>query len=204
MKFLFVFFTLFLTFLVQPAFAVELGDLEKLLKQHQIYQVDFTQKKTIPFLKKPFVSSGNLIFHHKKGIFWNSTKPLTQSLVISAKGLFEVKNNRPEALAGAANSSLFSAKLFEFFGGDLGSLQETFELVLAQDAKGYKVTMAPKGQALKSFLKSIVLKVDSQGKLREIQIFEANQSSSKITLGPYKILTGLGKKEKLVYEQIQH
>ncbi len=193
-----------LWFLPQTLFALSLGDLEKRLQQHQIYQVQFTQKKTIPFLKKPFVSSGFLVFHHKKGIFWNSTKPLSQSLVISPKGIFEVKGNIVEALTGGGSTKVFSAQLFEFFSGDFASLQKNFALQLSENSQGYKVKLTPKGTSLQRFLKSISLELDSQGKLTQIQIFEANQSSSRILLGSYKNLKELGKKERLVYDQIQN
>ncbi|MCP4294866.1 MAG: hypothetical protein GY786_04610, partial [Proteobacteria bacterium] len=129
--------------------------LTELLQLNKIYQVSFSQQKKIPFLKKPFHTSGQVIFHHKKGILWKTTKPLKQTLLITPSGFYTVNKGRVIESAMGEKSDLFYAQLFDFFRGDLSGIEKTFRIKTQQSDQDYKISLTPKGEILKEFLTRI-------------------------------------------------
>ena len=188
---------------VYPLQATISDELTLLLQHHRIYQAHFIQTKNIPFLKKPFISSGTLFFHSQEGILWQTKKPLEQILLLTPAGIFEVVNQRVVPLNKSQTSNLFGSQLYDFFKGDLTSLEKTFVLQIFKEYQRYSIKLIPRGDSLKKFLTLIQIEIDAEGKLQQITITEPNQSETKIKLSEYHSLEKLGPSELRLYEQIQ-
>ena len=177
------------------------ADLAKLIGQHKIYSASFTQKKKLPFLKKPFVSKGRVFFHQDQGVFWRTTSPIKQGLLITPTGMFEVQGAQVKPAPGGNAAGQIAGNFAQFFGGDLSKLSESFALQVQKGETGHILLLTPKAKSINAFVSAVELRVGFDGRLQGITITEANQGVSHIEFTGHRLLTRWGEAEQAIYEQ---
>ncbi|VFR42052.1 FIG027190: Putative transmembrane protein [plant metagenome] len=157
--------------------AFDLAQLRTQLIATQSVRGNFVQEKHLRALSIPLVSKGHYTLVAGKGLLWELTTPLAQSLRITPQGIF-----RPQAdgtwqasqQAGNRESRLFLSLL----SGDTHGLAENFELALSGDAADWRLSMTPSSV----ILRQIFARIDITGStlVQEITLHE--------TQGDYTIL----------------
>ncbi|NVK22243.1 MAG: outer membrane lipoprotein carrier protein LolA [Kangiellaceae bacterium] len=147
----------------------------------------FTQEKTIKVLSKPLRSTGQLLLIKEKGVIWQTLTPIKGTTVITPLQFIQLdQNDNPSSFNSAMNgqTSLTMSTIFlGLLSGDIERLQQYFLIDSYCYQDDWLLTFTTTDEQVDKFLQKIVL-TGSTNKIKKIELFEANQDYSKITLQP--------------------
>ncbi|VFR38082.1 FIG027190: Putative transmembrane protein [plant metagenome] len=157
--------------------AFDLAQLRTQLIATQSVRGNFVQEKHLRALSVPLVSKGHYTLVASKGLLWELTAPLAQSLRITPQGIFRRQADgtwQASQQAGNRESRLFLSLL----SGNTHGLADDFDLALSGDAADWRLSMTPSSV----ILRQIFARIDIIGStlVQEITLHE--------TQGDYTIL----------------
>ncbi|WP_438632665.1 LolA family protein [Microbulbifer sp.] len=162
-----------LFFLSAPAAAIEprdtLQQIETRLQKSPRMLGRFTQKKTLPQLPRPLLSSGVVALSKERGVSWRVVQPLQSHLIMSEEGAGD------DALARQ-----IANPLLQIFRGDFTRLEELFEVQAQLREESWSVTLTPRSEVLAGFIASI--EVSGNKSIESIHLAEANEAITEMQL----------------------
>lgn len=136
----------------------------------------FEQEKSLPFLNRPLISSGEFTISREQGLIWRVTDPVVSEMTVDTSGVRLDGRRIDDAGTGALIASLMQA----FMTGDLSEIQRKFNITGNSGEDSWHLVLTPRSIFLRSALKHI--EVDGSRSLRQVIITEASGSKSKIRL----------------------
>ena len=159
--------------LAQSELLISVSD--RLVTTEQL-QRTFKQEKSLPFLSRPLLSSGEFFISRDKGLLWRVTEPVVSEMTVNAYGVQLDGRNIEDAGAGELIESLMQA----FMTGNLSGVESTFIVTGELRGNSWHLNLRPRSLVLKSALERI--EVDGASFLQQLVILEKNGTVSKIRL----------------------
>lgn len=141
------------------------------ISKTRITQGNFRQEKSLKFLTKPLISTGEFAYHQSKGVIWKTLTPAPSLLLVNETRLLTA---RGELAVPIAFGKVFKAML----GGDFRQLTEDFNITGSSRKPIWQLQLAPKEDLLKKIIAGMKLSGDTE--LRKLEIIEANGNVSRI------------------------
>jgi len=179
-----------------PAQAFELADLQQQMQQAPVVRGSFVQEKYIKGLAQPLQSRGTFSLLAGKGLLWNLSAPLEQSLRISAEGVAQrvMQEGKAKWLPSAQGQSQQNALFLAVLRGDTKALQQQFALSLSGAADDWQLTLTPKSALLQQIFTQI--QISGGELLSRIELFETSGERTRILLQAVKAATPTPEEEQ--------
>lgn len=133
----------------------------------------FTEEKHIALLAVPVRSEGELFFAPPGRLLRRVTSPTTSAALIEGERLIFAGDGRREEipLDEASGNSVVAGFVGSFrhvLAGDTQSLNRTFEVDYTRDGASWRLTLRPRTEALRRFMRDMVLHGESRSVLRMV------------------------------------
>lgn len=181
------FFVYILCFIFSfPVFAgdiVKNGAFDKFASQVSVENVKFTQTKTIPNIKRNFVSNGFIKFVKNVGFVWVQNLPNSIKFIGTQKQYCvndEVKN-----LSDLPYFSQIQMVVDDLLLGNYKSLNSAFNVDYSDDGENWNLFLTPKNSRISSFIKVVQVSGDVS-LLKEIVIDYSNGMEITIDFEVFK------------------
>jgi hypothetical protein len=142
----------------------------------------FTEEKRLAMLAVPLRSEGEILFAPPDRLLRKVTSPTpSAALLIGGRLTLEAGGRRQEMdLSQSEVVSGFVDTFRHVLAGDQAALERTYRMVFRVDDDGWRLTLNPKTDALRRFLRNIVLEGDGAS-IRSMIMNEANGDTSVTT-----------------------
>jgi len=166
-----------------PKVDASLDSLQQLAKQlssHPTLRANFQQTKKIAMLKRPLVSTGQMLFSETQGLYWQTNKPFNSALKLTEKGLTQkddkgiwqpIDKDSPQT---QEITQIFLALL----RGDVDTLSQSFILHYKSQDTGWELGLEPIQPLLKNIMSKILLKGDTE--IKEVITWESSGDITQI------------------------
>ncbi|WP_193211287.1 LolA family protein [Luteolibacter marinus] len=162
---------------------LDLAPLDAWIKRQKTLKTldaDFVQERKLPSLKKAVSTPGRMRMIRPGKLLWELGEPVKTMAVSdgSTMTLVDVSKKRGQRIdADSAKARQFTLLSNEAFR-DLGSFQETFELVESRIVNGiYQITLKPKERAMRKQVAWMFLDIDTRtNELRALALELADKS----------------------------
>jgi len=158
-----------------PAMALEsrsevaLQQIEARLQKSPQMLGRFAQKKTLPQLPRPLLSSGVVALSEERGVSWRVIEPIESHLILSGDSAGD------DALARQV-----AYPLLQIFRGNFAALEALFHVDAQLLDDNWEVTLTPKEGPLATFVSSI--EVSGNSGIEHIRLAEASQAITEMQL----------------------
>ncbi|WP_193163634.1 outer membrane lipoprotein carrier protein LolA [Microbulbifer hainanensis] len=129
----------------------------------------FEQKKTLPMLPRPLLSSGVVALSQDKGVSWRVQNPIASHRILSE-----------EQAGGDAMARQIAYPLLQIFRGNFFALDDLFDVAAKAEADQWRVTLTPKAESIAKVITSI--EVSGDDKIEQIRLAEANSAVTEMQL----------------------
>lgn len=171
------------------------------LESQSSYRAQFAQERAQPFLKRPFKSSGRLLYWQGHGVLWQVEKPLSQTLLIGKEGVFQFKGSQKKPLLpGQAGRRLVAGLLLPLFSGQLEALEKRFEIERQGPAEAPRLIARPKDATLLNYLARLEVHLDTKGRVTEVLLEETKGGSTLIRFSQFEPTEQPSAKERALFE----
>jgi hypothetical protein len=151
------------------------------VEQYPVVHADFTQTKKMAALKRPLITTGNLVYLKEQGVLWQIDKPFRIGYLLSDEKIIEIaadgvrKERGQRDVPGLAQiGRVFHAML----GANTAVLHEYFEVSTEGAAKKWRITLKPRNPQIAKFLHSMQI---SGGRFVEtVNVIEAGGDTTFI------------------------
>ena len=112
---------------IEPEFKA----LSQNLSTTKTLKANFSQAKKIKVLKRPLLSSGELIFDRSIGVFWKLTKPFESTVVIDKNKLTSIDDDGKKITIKAEDKPMlygFTKIFLSIFSGNTEELKKHFKI----------------------------------------------------------------------------
>lgn len=147
----------------------------------------FEQRKHLPELPFPLVSTGTFRFSESAGLQWHTQAPIASELHIDRQKMVQVQDGQEVLTLNMSENPALAAVsqiLFAVLSQDWETLSQHFAIQAAIDERQWNLQLSPKQAALSSFLQSIALQGNEN--LREISLREKAGDQTDITFSQVK------------------
>lgn len=154
--------------------ADDLQDILQTLAAKPLVRAEFRQEKTLPALKKPLHSEGQLVFAGKEGVLLFIRKPVQAQLVITPDVLLQ-KTARTQARLRLDQSPYGAvAGIFsQLMSGDANKLKKTFSVeALEKNGTAWTLSLRPRDSRLQKLFATLRIRGDDY--LRELHIHDTS------------------------------
>ncbi|WP_250460485.1 LolA family protein [Microbulbifer litoralis] len=129
----------------------------------------FEQKKTLPQLPRPLLSSGVVALSRDQGISWRVQKPIASHRILKAAGTGD------DVLARQ-----IAVPLLQIFRGNFSALDGLFHVSAENGDDQWQVKLTPKTEAVGNVIASIEVRGDRD--IKQIRLAEANSAVTEMQL----------------------
>ncbi len=139
-----------------PAYACEqrgavlLQQISERVQKHRRWTAPFSQRNHIRVLKAPLVSTGRVEVDAESGVVWLIEKPIASRMEVGPQGL----TVDGEALR---STQLVAALLRALISGELGVLEQTFEVSGCSDSPRWTADLTPRSAAMQQRITRLAL-----------------------------------------------
>ncbi len=149
-------FVLLILLCCKNLWAFSQDDLVHLLQKPQNTQGEFSQQRYLKALTKPIITSGKFILIKNKGLVWETEKPFTHQLKVTAKGISQWNGTAWENHSRLGQGE--QIKLFlGLLSGDIQALATQFDVVLSGDEKNWQLQLMPSSLLMKQIFNQIII-----------------------------------------------
>jgi hypothetical protein len=140
----------------------------------QALQGRFKQEKSLPFLTRPLLSSGDFSLSDDSGLRWRVSEPVVSVMTVTKDG---VKLN-DQAVKDRGVGELMDQLMRAFMSGNLSTLKRTFIASGELDNESWHLSLTPRSV----FMKSALTSIDVRGAdfLQQLIIVESSGSTTGI------------------------
>lgn len=129
----------------------------------------FEQRKALPQLPRPLVSTGVVALSSDRGFSWRVQQPIESHLIL-----------KEGDATGAPMAGQLAYPLLQIFRGDFSGLDSLFYVSADAGAENWQVTLKPRSAALANVISSI--EVQGNSRIRAIRLAEANSATTEMEL----------------------
>lgn len=168
--------------------ADDLQDILQALAAKPLVRAEFRQEKTLPALKKPLHSEGQLVFAGKEGVLLFIRKPVQAQLVITPDILLQ-KTARTQARLRLDQSPYGAvAGIFsQLMSGDASKLKKTFRVeALEKKGTAWTLSLRPRDNRLQKLFATLRIRGDDY--LRELHISDTSGGETLMHLSGHSTL----------------
>ncbi len=154
--------------------AATLQDVQRLMTKKPETCAAFTQRKTLRALKRPLISTGQLMVATGGGIFWQVLDPIETRLIINRNTLIQWGDNNVPKTRDLGQLPVFHALTKVFLAvvsGELLALSESFTVKTTVVQDHWNLELVPRDPKLLSVLAS--LSVSGSGNVESLSIQES-------------------------------
>ena len=164
-----------------------LEDIQARLNPGDAISGHFEQRKHLPELPFPLLSTGTFSFSEPAGLRWLTQTPIASELLIDRQKMVQIQDGQ-EVMTLSMNENpalaAVSQILFAVLSQDWKTLSQHFAIQAKLDEKQWTLQLSPKQAALSSFVKSIAL--EGNENLSEISLQEKTGDRTDITFSQVK------------------
>jgi hypothetical protein len=137
-------------------------------------EASFTERRFVPVLDAPVVSSGTLRFVPPDRLEKRTLLPRVESMVLAGDQLTLQQGNRTRrlALGDLPDGGLAIESLRGTLAGDLKALQRGWDAVLHGDERLWTLSLTPSSPALAQYIEQVLI----QGRAAQIERVELRQA----------------------------
>ena len=126
------------------------------------WETRFEQKNHIHVLEQPLVSNGTVAVDPDRGVVWQVLSPIESRIEVSDAGLTIDAQS-------VAQSQLVAALLQALLSGDLGTLDQTFELRACVTDERWTLELLPRAEGFRQRLTGLTITGDDDLKTLEVE-----------------------------------
>lgn len=154
--------------------------------QQDVIRGSFTQRKYLPELEQPLVSSGRYVIAAGHGLIWRIEQPVETQLVITRQHLIQRSNGHAIARLSVEQQpalSMVAAILLAIFQADMDRLKQYFEIQRqGRGDGGWTMLLRPGTETVGKFIERV--RVSGAAHIQRIEIHQPNGDRSVIELNP--------------------
>lgn len=162
---------------------VKNGAFDKFASQVSVENVKFTQTKTIPNIKRNFVSNGFIKFVKNVGFVWVQNLPNSIKFIGTQKQY--CVNDEVKDLSDLPYFSQIQMVVDDLLLGNYKSLNSAFNVDYSDDGENWNLFLTPKNSRISSFIKVVQVSGDVS-LLKEIVIDYSNGMEITIDFEVFK------------------
>jgi hypothetical protein len=151
------------------------------IAQYPVVRAEFVQTKQMAALKRPLVTSGQLVFSKSQGILWQIERPYRLSYVLGETRIVEIGGDgarRVREIRDVPGLAQVGRVFRAMLGADASALTEHFDVEAIGDADKWSISLKPRQAQLAQYISAMAL---SGGRfVEEIRISEAGGDSTQI------------------------
>lgn len=160
----------------------------------QSIESDFTQVKYLDVFDEKVISKGRFYFKKENKICLDYTSPLNYLMVINGEKLKIISEGKTSLVNLGSNPMMneMKAMLSACMIGDLSQLTSGYQVDYFENAMLYKVNIWPVSQAIKAYLREIVICIDKKSMLvKNLRLSESEKDYTEyeFTNQKYNTLT---------------
>ncbi len=143
----------------------------------------FSQSKKIAVLKRPLISSGELIFDRQAGVSWTLLKPYQSTIIIDNDKLTSIDDAGKKIVIKAADQPMlygFTKIFMAIFSGNTDELKNHFEIYYKMENDQWQIGLIPTSSELKKVLNKILM-TGKDNKVNAITLWETNSDITEIS-----------------------
>lgn len=129
----------------------------------------FEQKKTLPQLPRPLLSSGVVALSEVQGVSWRVQKPIASHLILSE-----------QRAGGDVLAQQIAYPLLQIFRGNFAALDDLFHVAAESGQDQWQVRLTPKNAAMGKVIASIEISGDRG--IEQVRLAEANNAVTEMQL----------------------
>lgn len=152
--------------------------------QRDVIRGTFTQRKYLPELDQPLVSSGRFVVAAGHGLFWQIEQPVQVQLVITQEQLLRRSNGHEIARTSAEEQPalrVVASVLLAVFQADMDALRQVFKIQKQSLDNGHwSMTLRPAGAGALEFIQSV--RIRGAAHIEQIEIRQPEGDYSVIDL----------------------
>jgi hypothetical protein len=167
--------------------AAPLARIEAMLSKPALMCGRFDQSKSLAGMKRPLASHGRFCVVAGKGVLWRTIKPFPNTLRLTRDEIVHFQGERVAMRLDAKQEPtvrMINSVLFSMLSGDLGQLENLFEVDGSASAGAWKVSLKARSPALDKAIGAISLEGGTY--IKGIQINEAGGDSTSIVFSDIK------------------
>jgi hypothetical protein len=171
--------------------AAPIAKIQAMLAKPALMCGRFDQTKKLTGMKKPLASQGRFCVVQGKGVMWRTVKPFPNTLRLTRDEIVAFQGERVSMRLDARQEPtvrMINSVLFSLLSGELGQLDNLFEVDGAAEASGWKVALKARQPALAKAIGAIAL--EGGAYVKTINIDEASGDHTTIVFSEIK--TGEG------------
>lgn len=158
-----------------------LNSIASSLSAHKTLRSSFTQTRTMSFMKKPLIMTGDFVYSRQHGLYWKLLKPYEAGYVITPDAMYSYddKGNRVDGKGAGEQvfhrvASMFSA----IFTGDIRELEKLFDIYFSGTGKEWRLGLRPKRRLMQKIVDHIL--VDGNQYVESITVFEKSGDTLRL------------------------
>lgn len=154
--------------------------------QQDVIRGSFTQRKYLPELEQPLVSSGRYVIAAGHGLIWRIEQPVETQLVITRQHLIQRSNGHETARLSVERQpalGMVAAILLAIFQADMDRLRQYFEIERqGRGDGGWTMLLRPGMETVGKVIERV--RVSGAAHIQRIEIHQPNGDRSVIELDP--------------------
>ncbi|MCC6201046.1 MAG: outer membrane lipoprotein carrier protein LolA [Moraxellaceae bacterium] len=168
--------------------ADELQSILQMLAARPLVRAEFSQEKTLPALKKPLHSEGQLVFAGKEGVLMFIRKPVAAQLAITPNVLLQKTARTQTRLRLDQSPYGAAAGIFsQLMSGDAKKLQSSFHVeALEKNGITWTLHLRPRDNRLQKLFRK--LRISGDAYLRELHISDTSGGETLMRLTEHSSL----------------
>ena len=193
----------YLSFSASGIASVDLSQFKQITNEQQLpkllmsnlHRASFVQTKKLAALKRPIISSGELVVNKDLGLLWYTKKPLNSILKITKDGIYDIESNfNPIKQTVVTNNQSFNEFLFAVLNLNWQFIQHEFRIYQSiQEPKEF--LLLPVNSEMSKVFSNFRMMVGDQ--IEQIILWENN--SNKTTIEFTNLPTSALSKKELEY-----
>lgn len=129
----------------------------------------FEQKKTLPQLPRPLLSSGVVALSQEQGVSWRVQQPIASHLILNE-----------QRAGGDALAKQIAYPLLQIFRGNFSALDGLFHVDAEAGEKQWQVRLTPRAETLGKVIASI--EISGNNAIEQIRLAESNSAITEMRL----------------------
>jgi len=139
-----------------------LSKIQKRLSHPENISGQFRQKRKMPILSMPLISSGKFKKKKKNGLKWYQTKPFKSTLIVTSSKIEQKMENAPLDIITKSKEPIvfsFVNVFLSVFNGNTKEIRKYFNISLSNNSLGpkWEILLKPKSSPLNKAIVSIKL-----------------------------------------------
>ncbi len=163
-------------------YSTEYHELATTLTKVKTLKANFSQEKKITVLKKPLISSGELIFDRHTGVYWSLTTPYKSKIIIDNEKLTSIDDDNKKIVIKASEQPMlygFTKIFMAIFSGNTDELKKHFEIYFKKEKETWQIGLIPTSSELKKVISKILL-TGKDNRVHSITLWETNSDITVI------------------------